>query len=146
MSKREYVALHNVSEKKILLKYDYFGVIQEVKLTGERWSEEEAKYAVRNMVPYNEIDVSTIAKDKQLPFEYQEIPDDLSFKNFWNTYGYKVGKIAMAQKAWNSLSDEEKVECLLFVPKFKMSKMVDKTAMPYPSTFLNQRYWMAEKI
>lgn len=83
---------------------------------------------------------------KDLDFEYLEIPKDLSFEYFWKTYGYKVGKIPATRKAWNALSDAEKIEALLYIPKLRMKKKIDNTAMPYPSTYLNGRYWLAEKI
>lgn len=147
MSKREYVALHKKSDKKIYFKYDFLGVIEEVKLSGERYTEEQARWILQSKrMPFTETDMLLLCENKTLDFDYKPIPTDLSFKTFWDNYSYKKGKIAQTQKLWNNLKDSEKVEVLLFIPKFKESKLIDKTAMPYASTFLNQKYWLADKI
>ena len=145
--KREYIALHKKSDKKIYFKYSYLGVIEEVKLYGERYTEEQAQWIFQSKrMPFTETAMLQLCENKTLDFDYLPMPTDLRFETFWNTYGYKKGKIASTQKLWNALTDAEKIEVLLYIPKFKKQKTIDKTAMPYASTFLNQKYWLAEKI
>lgn len=143
----DYVALHRQSDKKFNLKFDQFGVLKSISLEGERWTEEQVKWIfTSSQVPKTEIDCLRFMERKDLNFEFLEIPKDLSFEYFWKTYGYKVGKIPATRKAWQALSDAEKIEALLYIPKLRMKKKIDNTAMPYPSTYLNGRYWLAEKI
>ena len=143
----EYVALHKQSDKKFYMKFDGLGVLQSISLEGERWTVEQVEWIFKSVrVPKTDVDCLNFMGRNDLDFQYVEIPKDLSFEYFWKTYGYKRGKIPMAQRAWKALSDAEKIEALLLIPKFKNQKAIDKTAMPYPSTYLNGKYWLSEKI
>ncbi|MCW0518318.1 hypothetical protein [Riemerella anatipestifer] len=144
----QYIIIHKKSERKIILSYDNtFSILRAVELSNARWSEEEITIVLRHANKLR-TEVSFIKKmeEKDPDFDYLEMPKDLRFEVFWNLYGYKKGKIATTQKAWNALTEADKIEVLLYIPKFKESKKIDKTAMPYPSTFLNQKYWLADKI
>lgn len=143
-----YIIIHKVSERKITLGYDgTFGMLREILLSNARWEKEDITIVLREANKLrSETDFLQKMEQKFPDFDYLEMPRDLRFEVFWNAYGYKKGKIAQTQKLWNSLTDAEKIEVLLFIPKFKESKLIDKTAMPYASTFLNQKYWLAEKI
>lgn len=74
-------------------------------------------------------------------FKIVEIPEDLSFERFWEEYGNKVGKKTMTQNAWKKMSQADKIACLLYIPKLRKIKASEGTQMPYPSTYLNQKYW-----
>lgn len=143
----EYISIHKQSDKKFYLKYDSFGVFKSISLEGERWTEEQVLWVLKSSrVPKTETEYWKFMERKDLDFEYFEIPKYLSFEYFWKTYGHKVGKVPATRKAWQALSDAEKIEALLYIPKLRMKKKIDNTAMPYPSTYLNGRYWQAEKI
>ncbi|WP_018675522.1 hypothetical protein [Riemerella columbina] len=145
---KQYLILHKKSDRKITLSYDgTFGILRAVELSNARWTEEEITIVLRHANKLRtEVAFLQKIETKDADFDYMEMPADLRFEVFWNMYGYKKGKIATTQKAWNNLSDAEKIEVLLYIPKFKATKQMDKTAMPYPSTFLNQKYWLADKI
>lgn len=143
----QYVALHKQTDKKFYMNFDGLGVLNYLSLEGEKWTEEQVNWLFKSpRVPKTEVQILNLIECNNLDFEYLEIPKDLSFEFFWKTYGYKVGKIPATRKVWQALSDAEKIEALLFIPKLKRQKAIDKTAMPYPSTYLNGRYWQAEKI
>ncbi|WP_312399540.1 hypothetical protein [Chryseobacterium sp.] len=143
----KYVALHKHSDKKFHITFDSFGVLNSILLEGERWTEEQVNWIFKSSrVPKTEVTCMQFAENRDLDFDYMEIPKDLSFEYFWNTFAYKKGKISVAQKAWKALSASEKIEALLYIPKLKMQKQIDKTAMPYPATYLNGKYWLADKI
>lgn len=143
----EYVALHKQSDKKFHMKFDALGTLQSISLEGERWTVDQVNWIFRSTrVPKTEVECLNFMNDQDLDFQYVEIPKDLSFEFFWKTYAFKRGKIPMAQRAWKALSNAEKIEALLFIPKFKNQKAIDKTAMPYPSSYLNGKYWLSEKI
>ena len=145
---KEYIIIHKDSEQKITLGYDNtFGMLRKVELSNTRWTWEDITVAIRQANKLrSETDFLKRMESPIPDFDFLEMPKDLRFEVFWNAYGYKVGKIPATQKAWNALTDAEKIEVLLFIPKFKEGKKADKTAMPYPSTFLNQKYWLADKI
>lgn len=70
-----------------------------------------------------------------------EVPEDLSFNRFWQEYDYKKGKKVQTQNTWERLSKADKVKALTFIKTLKNQKRLDGTAMPYPNTYLNQRYF-----
>lgn len=144
----QYIIIHKSSDKKIYISYNrIFGTLAKMELSEGRWSEEEVHIILKECNRLRtEVAFRKKMEDKVPDFEYLEMPTDLRFEVFWNTYGYKKGKIPATQKAWASLTEGEKVEALLYIPKFKRLKQADKTAMPYASTFLNQKYWLADKI
>lgn len=74
-------------------------------------------------------------------FKISEVPVDLSFERFWNEYNNKVGKKKMTENAWNKLSQKDKIAALLYIEKLRRTKRQDGTQMPYPSTYINQKYW-----
>ena len=80
-------------------------------------------------------------KKKAGNFKIDEVPVDLSFERFWTEYDQKVGKKKMTENAWNKLPQKDKIAALLYIDKLRRTKRADGTAMPYPSTYLNQKYW-----
>lgn len=74
-------------------------------------------------------------------FTITEVPEDLSFARFWQEYGQKVGKKTMTENAWKKLSQADRVAALLYISRLRNQKKLDGTQMPYPSTYLNQKYW-----
>lgn len=144
----DYIIIHKESERKVTLSYDgTFSSLRKIELSKAKWSNEEITMILREANSLrNESDFLQKMQKKYIDWDYLEMPKNLSFETFWNAYSYKKGKIAATQKSWNALTDAEKIEVLLFIPKFLESKKNDKTAMPYASTFLNQKYWLAEKI
>lgn len=74
-------------------------------------------------------------------FKITEVPADLSFARFWQEYGQKVGKKTMTENAWKKLSHADKIAALIYIPRLRNQKKLDGTQMPYPSTYLNQKYW-----
>ena len=70
-----------------------------------------------------------------------EVEPDLSFKRFWDEYGYKRGKLTQTENAWKRLTPEQKTRILKHIPIYKRGCQVDEIQMAYPSTYLNQGYW-----
>jgi len=77
---------------------------------------------------------------KQNKMELVEVPLDLSFENFWNSYNHKIGNKDRSRKLWEKLSDADKVRSLVVIPRYdtylKAKNGIEKL---YPETFLNQR-------
>lgn len=66
---------------------------------------------------------------------------DLTFDNFYNQYGNKVGK-KRASKRWEKMSDADRVKALLFIPKYlNQLKAQSGVQMMYPESYLNAERW-----
>jgi len=144
---RTYIATHKQTELKIIFKYDDFGNLVGTELTGDRWTDEQVEWFYKKFsLPLKISQMWELCENKKSQFEFIEKPTDLSFKYFWNLYAYKKGNSLKAEEKWKKLSDEEKVDVLLFIPKYKAQKQLEGTALKYPEFFLSSKAWLAEKI
>lgn len=77
--------------------------------------------------------------------ELKEWKKSKSFMEFYNQYPRKKSPTA-AFKAWNKLSEEDKVTAKKSLVRHKYLKQwkKDKTFIPHPATWLNQRRWEDE--
>lgn len=105
MSNRKYIALHKKSNLKLELEYAETGILQNTAFVGERWTEPQVSYAIKKLIPLTETAIAFLLDDKKLEFNYMRMPSDLSFKNFWNVYGNKVGKMIATERSWQKLTD-----------------------------------------
>lgn len=89
---------------------------------------------------YNKLPVSSealhgwLASSKTM--KIREVPSDLSFKNFWNTYDYKVGNKPKSEKLWNAMTDASKALAISKIKLYREAKKNEGTAMLYPERFL----------
>lgn len=68
---------------------------------------------------------------------------DLSFKNFWDSYAYKVDK-SEAEKFWNNMSKADRLLAISGISKYKYRCKLKGTAMIYPKRYLKNRRWEDE--
>jgi len=85
----------------------------------------------------------TYKKDKKDKNEKKE--SSVSFLNFFEAYAYKKSK-QKAIKAWEKITEREKLAIMEYLPKYIASTKTDGTypSRQHPSTFLNQRTWEDE--
>jgi hypothetical protein len=89
--------------------------------------------------------VNGIGNSKKEEMKISEKPEiNISFEDFWNMYDKKVGK-DKAEKKWLSLSDQERVDAIKYVPDYVRAK-ADKQFRKDPQTFLNNKCWNDEII
>jgi hypothetical protein len=70
----------------------------------------------------------------------REVLADTSFNNFWELYGYKIGKKARAETLFNALTEAEKAKVFIAIPGYKYFLACKKNQdQAYPETFLNKR-------
>ena len=74
----------------------------------------------------------------------REVPSDLSFDNFWNTYHYKVGNKPKSEKLWKAMSDASKALALTKIKKYREAKENEGTAMLYPERYLSYKTYENE--
>lgn len=69
--------------------------------------------------------------------------NNFDFDTFWERYNYKKGK-QKALKAFNKLSQEDKVNLFPQIENFKKDYKRKNYSLPYPASFLNGRRWEDE--
>lgn len=136
---RTFIAKSNKTGLKITFNYDHAGVLRELIFDGD-WNSD----LVQKIISRIPTDVKTMETDinNQKPtnaWMFSEVTD-ISFEAFYKRYPKKVGRKEQTEKAYNKLSDAEKMEAILFVSELIKLKS-DGTAFPYPATYLNQKYW-----
>lgn len=100
---------------------------------------------LRSQVFENQLYDNAHDATNMVKFTVREVEQDLSFENFWNTYGYKVGNIPRTRKLWNALSDDEKIACFVGIRQYKYwLSLNSNTDHMFASTFLQQRRWENE--
>jgi hypothetical protein len=78
----------------------------------------------------------------QAPAEVQKPADVYPFEDFWNDYDRKEGKKPAAAAIWAKLKPEIKLSIKANIKAYVDTFPPDrKFAQPYPTTFLNGRYW-----
>lgn len=71
--------------------------------------------------------------------QMREIPVDLSFKVFWDTYAYKVGSKGKCESAWNKMSEGERALALAKISAYKIWAKNKNIDLVYPERYLIQK-------
>lgn len=136
---RTFIAKSKKTGLKITFKYDYNTILRQLEFEGD-WTNELIN-KILPKIPVNlQMMLSDIAQQKpNSPWRFSEV-QDLSFESFYRQYPNKVGPKEKTRKAYEKLSEADKMEAILYIPELiKLKK--DGTAYPYPATYLNQKYW-----
>lgn len=136
----KYILTSQEFSGEIFFKYNLKGYLSEVSFQDVKGLSRPVFDWIWNNLPTSVSKIEEYQK-KAKNFKITEVPADLSFDRFWKEYGNKVGKKTMTENAWKKLSREDKVKALLYIPILRTKKTLDGTQMPYPSTYLNQRYF-----
>lgn len=92
--------------------------------------------------PYVEQQIKEWQKKlKKLTIEV--IDFDLSFECFWKLYGYKEKK-ELSEKAWNKLSDQDKIKCHLRLKRYNQNLIRTGQAKALLVTWINQKRYNDE--
>lgn len=76
-------------------------------------------------------------------FDITVSPADLSFEAFWTAYNLKVKK-DLAEKAWNKLSEADRILAFLALPRYEAYLVKSGQAKAHPVTWINQKRWLDE--
>ena len=77
--------------------------------------------------------------EKLYPPTTVEMTDfDLTFDNIWKQYNLKVKKEA-SEKAWNKLSDQDKIKCFIRLRKYNSNLATNGQAKAHLVTWINQK-------
>jgi hypothetical protein len=136
---RTFIAKNQKTGLKMTFKYNLNGVLQILEFDGD-WSVERIE-KVKTIFPASTEKMLFEIKNQkpESPWNFAEVTD-LSFDAFYRRYPKKVGRRADTEKAYNKLSDADKMEAILFIDALIKLKS-DGTAFPYPATYINKKYW-----
>jgi len=110
----------------------------------EKLSEAQAEWIFLTMdIPYTEEKMSRWRKKYAESFTVKQYKTDFSFDNLWNIYNHKLAK-QDAQKAFNKLSEEDKIKCFIGIFPYDKYLAKSKTAKAHLSRYINGRYFENE--
>lgn len=86
--------------------------------------------------------ISSQITQKGVKNEVLDLPDDLSFEVFWNTYECKVGKKDRVKRKWEAMEAGERVKALQYIKKYRYYLAQHPHIQQiYPETYLNRAEW-----
>jgi hypothetical protein len=126
-----------------LFKYNLKGVLVFFDvLEGDLTDKQEKFLYLEGKFPWKEAHIETWKKlYKTIAIEVGEL--DISFKALWNLYDNKVSKFD-AEKAFNKLSDADKIKCFLAIPGYKKYLAKKGTGTAHLATFIHRQYYNDE--
>jgi hypothetical protein len=69
-----------------------------------------------------------------------EIPDDITWDRFWNTYDLKLNA-KRCKPLWEALNDHDKLLAIIRISHYKTYSKAKGTAMCNPERYLRDRYF-----
>lgn len=133
--KKKYLVTHVSSAITFLFVFDSNGVIVEYKSNFK--SNAKTVPFLKAHFPFESKSLQYFKESKS--FKLEEINQDLSFINFWNTYKHKVGNKKRAERLWDLLSDTDKAKALNYIKRYENILLQGNVQKLYPETYLNQR-------
>ena len=136
---RTFIAKNQKNGLRITFKYNSKAVLQIVEFDGDWTIELVEKWKL--VIPSNTEKMLYELQNQKLKSSwiFAELTD-ISFAAFYKRYPKKVGRLADTEKAYNKLSESDKMEAILYITDLILLKN-DGTAFPYPATYLNKKYW-----
>ena len=136
---KNYLVTHKKTKKTMLFKYSVKGILAEFKINFSP-TKGFIDY-IQPLFPFTEPQVKEFNPKE---FRTQLLELDLSFKVFWDTYAYKKGDKAKAEKFWNLLTDVEKAKALAYIPTYRNDCLTNNTAFLYPERYLGRKIFNNE--
>lgn len=130
-----------------LFKYDLNGHLREFKIEDGELNGNQMKWLFSGSnFPASESIMKTVwmVEDKyKKVFKVEKSIADLSFEAFWNLWGLKIKK-EHSEKAWNKLSEADKIKCFLSLKKYESHLKQTGQAKAHLVTWLNQKRYNDE--
>jgi hypothetical protein len=131
-------------ERKSTLHVTYQkGQMHGLELHNEGDLNDDQVYYLMGELPYNIVQedmAKSFCQTSNGKLKMEAVPTDLSFDNFWNTYGNKIGKKERTAELWKHFSNADKAAALIGIKKYKKWLGQNTSVqMLYPETFLSQR-------
>jgi hypothetical protein len=71
-----------------------------------------------------------------------EIKREVTFEMFWERYNYKASGRIPALKAWEKLTEQERISAYDYIPFYEAHLKLSRTAKKYASTYLNSKIYI----
>ncbi|MDO5608271.1 MAG: hypothetical protein Q4G08_07450 [Capnocytophaga sp.] len=143
MNLTTYLIKGKALSREMIFKYDLNGDLRSFEITLEPLDDKQKMWLFSpNHFPSDETKMKVWMQNPNFKkvFEVKKIPADLSFDNFWQTYG-KHGTKSVAKKKFDKLKEHEVIKAFVYIAEEQKKKKLDGTAMPYAETYLNQKRW-----
>ena len=136
---RLFIAKHQKSGLKMTFKYGLNGALKSMEFDGE-WLAEGIEKVKTTCPSSSEKMLAEMKNQKpESKWIFAELTE-VSFDVFYSRYPKKVGRKEETLKAWNKLSEADKMEAIIYISELIRLKS-DGTAFPYPATYLNKKLW-----
>ena len=109
------------TELQFSVTYNEKGIIDNIAFTDyDQWSITQRDFYFQRVVLNLFDGLENVLNHAGLKsfFEIDTVPNDLSFKYFWNLYGYTPGK-KRAETLWEKTPDEDKTKVLISIKHYK---------------------------
>jgi hypothetical protein len=128
-----------------LFKYDLNGNLKLFEISEGELNEEQTTWLFSRFPARESIIQEIWSKvEKFLKiFTIEKSPADLSFESAWTLYNHKLSKLD-AEKAFKKLSEAEKIQFFLSIPKYERYLKSSGIAKAHMSTYINKRYFENE--
>lgn len=137
MTERSYILTGKKFQGSVLFKYGLTGYLTAFKVQGIL-TDVQLK-ALYKFIPLHFSQVRDLKNLGDVSID--EVPVDLSFENFWKTYGNYAGKKKRTEAMWDALNDAERSKCLNYISIYNTQKAKDGTNRVYPETYISNRVW-----
>ena len=130
-----------------LFKYNLNGHLREFKIEEGELNAAQMKWLFSGSnFPANETIIKSVwmtDKGYKAKFEVEKFVADISFDAFWNLWDLKVKK-EPSEKAWNKLSEADKIKCFLNYKRYHAHLTKTNQAKAHLVTWLNQKRYNDE--
>lgn len=128
----------NGNEAFLIATYDADGMLQNIEIVTPGLTAAQIEWMIKAAAPEEEA-VKYISNHYTF-VKVDEIPQEVSFPIFWETYGYKVGKL-QAEKEWNKLNKDDQGRAIQQAPRYhqwRKNKQPPQEAV-HPERYLSKR-------
>ncbi|MBL7779961.1 MAG: hypothetical protein JNM22_02005 [Saprospiraceae bacterium] len=128
----------NGNTASLVAAYDVDGLLQTVEFTTPGLNPAQILWMLSIVAP-EEQNAGFAAKNFSF-VKVEEIPMEVSFPVFWDTYGYKVGRL-QAEQQWNKLTRADQARAIMQAPRYhqwRKQKSPPQEAL-HPERYLKNR-------
>ncbi len=137
---RSFLAIGRKSGLRLVFKYNSNGVLNSVEFDGV-WTDDLVERIKTKIPPNVNYCIQQINEQKpNSQWIFKELLD-LNFDLFYKLYPNKLGKKKEAEKAWEKMTDAERMDAYFYLDEYLPQKRKEGTNIPYASSYLNGKYW-----
>ena len=124
------VSLSNNGEEYVISISNLASAEQRAWLLGQLATGENMEESLQNM--------AALMRKKNPKIKLVEVDRDIPFTEFWESYGYKVGKKAAVERRWAAMPAAERTKAAQYIKKYNYF-LAEHPAIErkYPLTYLN---------